>query len=404
MKIIRLAALLCSASLSPAFALEDTHLLEQISEPMSPRNIQVLLEKDATEALLEVKGPYYIFNPHDGSRVASGLLGKRFMIRELDSGLKWGEEFAGIHQIYIKPRSEETSIFINGIQYGGAMAVFGISGTINIVNDIDIEEYVNSILAPQFTNALEPEVLSALAILARTDAYYHAMKSQNSFWHITAAESGYQGSALIAANSPIERAVETTKHLILVHPNEGKNLPFATAWTENSAGKTAAYQSIFRKDGFAPDHGIDTPHAALSRAESKWTYTISKKNLANLLDVSQVKAIELFVDKPSLKVYGLRVKDGQSSQDFDFFALQQALGANHILSSDFTVTLKEDSVVFTGFGRGHGAGLCLYSASALAQNGENALKILGKFFPETYLYNLNANTAIQDRGSKNKKL
>jgi len=404
MKIITLAALLCSASISPAFALEDTHLLEQISEPMAPRNIQILLEKDATEALLEVKGPYYIFNPHDGSRVASGLLGKRFLIRELDNGLKWGEEFAGIHQIYIKPRSSESSIFINGIQYGGAIAIFGIAGTINIVNDIDIEDYVSSILAPQFTSSLEPEVLSALAILARTDAYYHAMKSQNSFWHITASESGYQGSALIAANSPVERAVETTKHLILVHPNEGKNLPFATAWTENSAGKTAAYQSIFRQDGFAPDRGIDTPHAALSRIDSKWTYTISKKNLANLLDISQVKGIELFVDQPSLKVYGLRVKDGHTSQDFDFFALQQALGATHILSSDFTVALKDDTVTFTGFGRGHGVGLCLYSASALAQNGANALKILSQFFPETYLYNLNANTAIRDREPKNKKL
>lgn len=130
---------------------------------------------------------------------------------------------------------------------------------------------------------------------------------------------------------------------------------------------------------------------------------IPKKTLANLLDVSQVKGIELFVDQPSRKVYGLRVKDGQSSQDFDFFSLQQALGANHILSSDFTVALKDDSVTFTGYGRGHGVGLCLYSASALAQNGENALKILSKFFPETYLYNLNANTAIRDRETRGAK-
>jgi stage II sporulation protein D len=384
-----ISALLCSACISQGFANDASYALERIAEPISPRNIQVLLEKDASEALLEVKGPYYIFNPHDGSRVASGLLGKRFIVHELETGLKWGEEFPGIHQFYIKPRSPETSIFVNGIQYSGAIAVFGVSGSINIVNDIEIEDYVKAVLSQQFISPLEPEVLSALAILARTDAYYRATTSNDSFWHIASAESGYQGSALVVQDSPIDRSVESTKHLILVHPNEGLNLPFATAWTEHSAGKTASYQSIFRKEGFAPDVGVESPHAALARQDSKWSYSISKKSLSQLLDVSNIKSVELFIDSPSSKVYGLRIKDGSSSHDVDFFSLQNALGPNHLLSSDFTVTLKDDLVTFTGFGRGHGAGLCLYSASALAQNGENALKILSKFFPETYLYNLN---------------
>src|SRR4051812_23405779 len=99
------AALLCSGLSLPLIAKEAPSMVEHIAEPMSPRNIQVLLEKDAPEVLLEVKGPYYIFNPHDGSRIASGLLGKRFMIRELEKGLKWGEAFLGIHQVYIQPRS-----------------------------------------------------------------------------------------------------------------------------------------------------------------------------------------------------------------------------------------------------------------------------------------------------------
>ncbi|HEX2582840.1 MAG TPA: SpoIID/LytB domain-containing protein, partial [Chlamydiales bacterium] len=274
---------------------------------MSPRNIQVLLEKDADGVLLEVKGPYHIFNPHDGSRVASGLLGKRFMIHELENGLKWGEEFAGIHQIYIKPRSEDASIFVNGIQYSGAIAIFGISGRVNIVNDLDIEDYVKAILAPQFNASTEPEVLSALAILTRTDAYYNAIRSSNSFFHVVASEVGYQGSALTVPDSPNEKAVETTKYLILVHPNNGKNLPFAASWTENSAGKTAAYQSLFRKDGFAPDRGVEAPHAALARQESKWSYTVSKRVLAQALDVPQIKSLELFTDASSNKVYGVRV-------------------------------------------------------------------------------------------------
>ncbi len=364
--------------------------LTQIAEPSTPRNIQVLLEKDASEILLEVKGPYYLLNPHDGSRIASGLLGKRFMVRELENGLKWGEEFPGIHQFYIKPRSNETAIFVNGIQYSGAIAVFGVAGTVNIVNELDIESYVKAQITAQFPTPLEPEVLSALAILMRTDAYFQSTKNESSFWHISAQETAYPGCALIVPGSPAEKAVDSTRHLILVHPEKGHNMPFATAWTEHCAGKTASYEAIFRKDTSAPERGVEAPHAALTRSESKWSYKVSKKSFANLLNLAQIQAVETFMDPSSNKVYGVRVKDGKESQDFDFFAMQQLLGKTNLVSSDFTVTLKDDQVIFSGYGKGAGVGLCLYSASALAQNGENAVKILSKFFPETYLYNVNA--------------
>jgi stage II sporulation protein D len=386
-RLIAAALLFCSA----AIGADEFSSYERIAEPMAPRNIQVLLENNAEGALLEVKGPYYIFNPEDGSRVSSGLLGKRFMVHELENGLKWGEEFPGVHQIYIKPRSSQTSIFINGVQYAGSVAIYGVSGKINIVNDLDIESYIKSTLTTQFMTPLEPEVMSALAILARTDAYCHAVRAKDeSFWHVSAQEENYQGSALIVSNSPVDRAVESTRHLILLHPEEGKDLPFATTWTEHSAGKTAPYSSIFRKDVPATEKGVEAPHAALARQESKWTYQIGKKTLAHLLGISQIKAIELFIDKPSSKVYGIRVKDAAESLDMDFLSLQARLGPRHLQSSDFTVSMTDDAVIFTGFGKGHGVGLCLYSASALAQNGENAVKILSKFFPETYLYNLDA--------------
>lgn len=388
MKYLLAALMIVGGSL----AANDPNLsyLDRIQEPVSPRNAQILLVKDAQEALLEVVGPYYIFNPHDGSRVASGLLGKRFMVHELENGLKWGEQFPGIHQIYIKPRSAETKIFVNGIEYSGSVAVYGVSGSINVVNDLDVESYIKSVLSSEFSSPLESEVLSALAILARTNAYYHATRNPDSFWHFAAEEVGYLGSALIVPGSPITKAVDSTRHLILVHPENGKSLPFAATWTENSAGKTAPYEVIFRKDVFAPEKGAEAPHAQLAREESKWTYQISRKKIADLFNLSELKAIETFIDTPSKKVYGIRLKGKNDTLDIDFVTFQNRLGKNHLLSSDFTVKTKEDSIEFVGFGKGHGAGLCLYSASALAQNGVNAVKILAKFFPETYLYNISA--------------
>ncbi len=383
-------AILALFSLSTAAVLgaEESILKTTIAEPTAPRNIQLLLEKDATALLLEVCGPYDLFNPHDGSKIASGVLGKRFMIHELDAGLKWGEEFPGIHQIEIRPRSPKTTLFLNGIQYSGSLAIYGVSGLIHVVNSLDIETYVKSTLSSQFTYPLDPEVMAALAILARTDAYYHAMKNPESFWHLTAHDVGYQGSALIVEPSPLAKAVDSTKHLILVHSQGGYHLPFATTWTEHSAGRTAPYSSLFRKESFAPLAGVEAPHASLARQDAKWTYQITKQKLAQRLELTQLKNIELFIDRPSNKVYAVRIKDTEESYDLDFFSFQERLGADHLQSSDFTLSMQGDMVLFSGFGKGHGVGLCLYSAGALAQNGENAVKILSRFFPETFLYHI----------------
>jgi stage II sporulation protein D len=388
-----IAAALCGASLTTVWAdggLTPEVMIENISTPITPQNIQVLLAKDATEALLEIKGAYYLYNPHDGSRISAGLLGKRFMVHAIDSGLKWGEEFPGLYQFTIQPRSEETSVFINGIQYSGNISIYAVGNRINIVNDLDIESYVKSLLSMQISSPAENEVMAAMAILARTNAYYTVSRHHDAFWHVSASDVGYQGSGLIAPTSAAMKAVDSTRHLILVQSQNGKSLPFATAWTEHSAGKTAAYQTMFRKEALAPSPCVEAPHAALDRKETKWNYSIANKTLAHLLNVLHITSIELFIDPVSNKVYGVRLKDGQDFHDMDFFTLQERLGKQHLLSSDFTVSLKDESVTFSGFGKGHGVGLCLYSAGAMAQNGDNALKILSKFYPETYLMNLNA--------------
>jgi stage II sporulation protein D len=86
----------------------------------------------------------------------------------------------------------------------------------------------------------------------------------------------------------------------------------------------------------------------------------------------------------------VRIHDHSETYDLDFLTLQKQLGKQHIMSSDFTIAIKDETVFFTGCGKGHGVGLCLYSASALAEKGGNAVEILAKFFPNTFLYNLNA--------------
>jgi stage II sporulation protein D len=361
-----------------------------VTQTNQPENIQVLLARNVDEVLLESKGSYIIYNPHDGTKITSSISGKRFMVKATPSGIKWGEEYPGIHQIYIVPKSKNSSLLINGIEYDGAIAIFKIKNKINVINDVEIESYLKSILTPQFPYPLENEVMAAIAIAARTTAYSHIKRNKNAFWHISSEDINYQGKAVILPDSHVSNSIDRTSHLILVYSEQGENRPFAATWTENSAGKTAPFHTIFRKDWWAPKKGVEVPHAAMNREDTKWTYKISKKELATLLNIDSINSIILYTDNFSKKTYAIQAKNNNETKDIDFITFQKILGNENVLSNDMQVIILNNDVMFTGYGKGLGVGVCLHSATQMAQNGDNAAKILSKFFPDSFLLNLSA--------------
>jgi stage II sporulation protein D len=368
----------------------DDTITAMTQEYKQHKKIKVLLEKDVANALLEIKGAYQVIDPYDNTRIGSGFLGKRFLVRPTNVGLKWGEEFVDIHQIHIIPKNRE-SVLVNGIQYDGSVFIYKIGNKVSIINEIAIDDYLKSTLTRSFSHHLEKEVMAAIAIAARTTTYYHIDKNKDVYWHISANKYGYNGSALILKDSAIVSSIDATTNMIMLNANEGINQPFIAYWNENSGGKTAAFHSIYRKDSSAPKRGIVSDHANLDREDSKWVSTFTKHQLSNLLKIGSIAKVELFFDSNSSKAYGVRVTDlNNQNHDYDFKSFRRMLSKRKILSNDLSVTLENDYVKFVGFGKGLGVGLCLYSASAMAQNGEMAIRILSKFYPETFLINLTA--------------
>jgi len=349
------------------------------------QSIKVLLLKDASGVLLEAKGGYYVIDSINRARLSTGLFGKRFVIKTFGDGLKWGEEFPKTCQITIMPRSSNTTFLINGIEYQGLLHIFKKGECLTIVNEIDVEAYVKSVLSNENSLPQEKEALSAVAIAARTNAYANISKHNEMPWHVNGESPLYQGCALIYKASSICEAIDQTCNLIMVN---AAGAPFETAWTEHCAGKTASYDAIFRKESSAPHVVINAPHAALSKQDVKWNYTITKNELGRLFNFRGIKTLECFLDNKSGKIYALRLKANDDARDIDFITAQKIIGENNLKSNDFKVEIKGDNIIFNGFGKGLGVGLCLYSSAKMAQNGESAEKILVKFFPDTNLVNL----------------
>jgi stage II sporulation protein D len=193
----------------------------------TPPTIRLLVVHDVESVNLEVRGKYSLFDPYTNSYISSRFIGKNRTVQALSDGLKWGEAFPGLYQIRIRPDEASASTVINGREYEGDIYIYDIGGTISIVNQIPIESYVASTLVAYQERPIEQETLAALAITARTNAYFQAVNPKNTYWAIDAQKVNFRGRALFT--SMVEEAVRLTRYMIMSHTGvyEGMATPFA---------------------------------------------------------------------------------------------------------------------------------------------------------------------------------
>jgi len=372
------SAILMGASLS-LFSYTGADVLTDISQREKPVTLKILIEHQAARVILETKGRYYLYNPATGTHITTSAMGKRQFIYPEEEGLHWGDLYP-LFQLRVVPGDSQSTIFVNGRQYRGCVEIYNVNGTLYIINEVDVENYLKSTLTYQFTDTFPQEVMDAIAIVARTQAYYYLAKNPDAFWHADAKKVGYDGLGVTLQNIHVDRAVENTRHTVLTY----KEGVFAATWTNNCGGKTANFNAIFRKNALTPN-GVTAPFAAHDRTKNNWSFSLTKQRLSELLNIDRLRTIELYLEPKSNKVYAVRLSTETKEFDMDFFSFQKMVGENNLLSNDFSVIHQGDKVLFSGFGEGHGVGLCLYSAKLMAEHGSKTPAILSAFFPETKL-------------------
>lgn len=197
----------------------------------APPMIKVLIAHDKIGTVLEVKGKYRIYDPHTGEHISTRFAGKRKFIQALSDGLKWGEEFPGIHQILIVPENQTITTLVDGIEYRGSIYVYDIGGTISVVNETYVEDYLESTLTLKYRESWPEEAFAAIAIAARTDAYYQIANPKSKFWEVDASEVGYHGYAVTHQSRGMEKAIQDTRYMILSKNSTSGITPIASQWS-----------------------------------------------------------------------------------------------------------------------------------------------------------------------------
>lgn len=217
---ISLSCALCFSAVIPLTSVEGgvwdriKTIFSDDEEKSSP-SLRVLLLHDVQSVLLEVKGNYNVYDPYTNSKIASRFGAKANLLIVTSNGIKWGEEFPGVYQIQVVPDDPNTSVLVNGIEYKGSVYVYDVGGTISIVNELPIEEYIQAQMASKADAKMDQEALNAIAIALRTEAYQAAYYADNPFWHVDAVGAEYIGSGVIRKNSALHKAVKETQYIVM---------------------------------------------------------------------------------------------------------------------------------------------------------------------------------------------
>lgn len=356
---------------------------EDISQKNKPLTIKILLQTPTNKPYVEVKGGYLLYHPLTGKHITSHTRRRRGKIQTKENGLHWGKKIKDHFEVRIVPSSEKSKIFVNGIQYKGCLEIYSIGGKISLVNEVNSENYLKSILCTKIQKKHSPKVLEALAIVERTNLYHFINKCGYASWHVKSDEVSYTGLKNIKKRRAVAAAVARTEDIVLTYQKQ----PFAALYAPNHAGKSASYSALFRKVWKTPPGVSKLPSSTL-RDKSRWSFSIKKENLGHLFGLKNINQVALFVVKGSTKAYGVRLANKNSHLDMDFDRFQKAFGPELLKSNDFTMRIVNDKVYFSGYGRGLGSGLCLASAEIQARRNMSARKILNYHFPKTELINL----------------
>jgi stage II sporulation protein D len=289
-------------------------------------------------------------------------------------------------------RSGKEYLIYKGKRYNGSFIMCVHNGLLYLMNLIDSQDYVSSVLHKESWPGWPHEFNKVLAICCRTYALEKVIKARtrrkkgsakvpydikNSTIHQT-----YQG---IHSNEKLNQAVAETAGIIITYqakPIEamfdaccGGALPAKMAGVNFTKAPYLArttvcsyckkcpnyrWQAVFSSDALKSAFGQD-----LSVIKKIKKVTVSKKDGAGYVQEL------LFSDKhKTITLTGKRVYNALNKK---------------IKSMRFTVQAQGNTFVFNGQGYGHGLGLCQWGAREMVEKGSSYKKVLAFYYPHTTL-------------------
>jgi stage II sporulation protein D len=294
-----------------------------------------------------------------------------------------------MEQTHIRIVPKEGYISINEHQFHGSLSIVKNSDHLLVINHVDLEEYVYSVLKTESWPGWPIEVNKAFAIASRSYVLCHMKQADTlgQLYHVknTNAHQTYQG---IHTNSVLRTAVEQTRGMCLTYNNE----PALAMFDSCCGGVIPAHIDDFNFEK-APYLARTYPCKHCKRCKIyAWKKELSladfsKRLAAKINKKIFVKDVKIAKKDKAGLVRELQIKHGKESKLFSGKELYAALKQD-IKSFCYSVQRKKDKLIFSGRGYGHHIGICQWGAREMVRDGWPYIRILDFYYPGTTIMKL----------------
>ena len=275
-------------------------------------------------------------------------------------------------------------------RYPGYIFVELSDGFLHIINHVDFETYVASVMSSEISPGWPLESLHAHAIAIRTYAAHSRLSSATRDYDVNddTTSQVYRGTGDVAPS--LYGAAHDTAGLIVT---EGA-APATVFYSSSCGGHTASSTELTGLPappylGGVPDIDPSRRAYCANAPYFRWTNAVSADAMSRVVDVAadQLNAISVAQRWPDGRVRSVTVTSPSATTTLDgrefYSRALSVLGYKVIPSALFDVTRDGQNFNFTGHGVGHGVGMCQWGTRGRADAGMNAAQILSAYFPGT---------------------
>jgi stage II sporulation protein D len=286
--------------------------------------------------------------------------------------------------IMIKPSNDV--IFVNSKPYKGYLVLKKYGKRMNVINVLDIENYVKGVLPKEVDCDWHIEALKAQAVISRTYAIFNLNRHSAQGFDLCSTTHCQVYGSLKAETKKTNQAVSETNGKVLTY--QGK--PAQTVFHAACGGYTEDPKHIWNWKETPPYlKGVKccycdkNPHA-------NWTQVMDEDFVRSKLKIGKIKNIKIKNKTSSGAAKQLEITYSNGKYVLNAYKFRLCVDAWKIKSHFFnSIKIKNDKIYFNGKGWGHKAGLCQYGAKGMAENGKTYLTILYHFYHGTKIETVN---------------
>lgn len=305
-------------------------------------------------------------------------------------------------------------------------------GQVRAINDIDVEDYLLSVISSEMSGSASVEFLKAHAVISRSwllnrmgthkqslDTISHVSEERVIRWYdhddhtlfdVCADDHCQRYQGVSRAREDVERwekvlqVINTTRGQVLTYNGEVCDARFSKC----CGGLLEEYEScwdevhhpylISKPDPYCNTRDIRVLAQVLNNYDQetidfyRWTVRYTHAQLSELIsrksgiDFGDIQALIPMKTGPSGRIIELKIVGTLRTVIVGKeLEIRKWLSESHLYSSAFTVEKTADHFILQGKGWGHGVGLCQIGAAVMGDKGFTYQDILEHYYPNSII-------------------